>query len=183
MTDDKEIETDPNRPLDDCERWLEEEYFPQILPSFPPFEYVDRSARVTFEDRFGLRCTIGADEMAAAFLALLDNGGFQGLLPPVADTWRTLIPDDLEPEAILKQPAPVALALPPEQERADPAQYPAQFVTLAVHENALGCPCCGTRAFAILRTPVSEHRITERNVVAAIQHLALAVEKRAILTP
>ena len=68
MIDDIETETDPNRPLDACERWMAEEYFPKILPSFPPFEHVDRTAAVTFEDRLGIRCTIGAGETVAAFL-------------------------------------------------------------------------------------------------------------------
>ena len=161
-------ETDATPPLDDCERWLEEEYFPKILPSFPPFEHVDRSTTVTFEDRLGVRCTIGAGEIAAAFLALVDNG----LLPPVADTWRALIPEDLMPEGMLNRPTP--LPLPPERDTADPAQYMAQFGTLKVHETALGCPCCGTRAHAVLHTPVSEHQVTERNVVGAMHQLALA---------
>ena len=170
MTDKYEIETDPTPPLDDCERWLEEEYFPKILPSFPPFEYVDRNTAVTFEDRLGVRCTIGAGEIAAAFLALVDYG----LLPPVADTWRELIPEDLRPEVMMNRPAPSPLPLPPERDKADPAQYPAQCVALEVHEAALGCPCCGTRAHIVLHTPISEHRITERNVVGAMHHLALA---------
>ena len=159
-----------NHPLDDCERYIEEEYFPNILPSFPPFEHVDRTATVTFEDSFGVRCTIGAGEIAAAFLALVDHG----LLPPVDDTWRVLVPEDLRPDRMQDRPPPVAFPLPPEQDRADPSQYPAQITALVVHEETFGCPCCGTRAHICLRTPVSEHRITERDVVAAMHQLALA---------
>jgi len=170
MSDDIEIETDPNRPMDDCERWMAEEYFPKILPSFPPFEHLDRAAAVTFEDRLGIRCTIGAGEIAAAFLALVDYG----LLPPVPDTWLELIPEDLHPKPMLRRPAPPALPLPPDRDRADTAQYDAQFVSLHTHEDSSGCSCCGTRAYAVLRTPISEHRITERNVVAAMHQLALA---------
>ena len=159
-----------DHPLDDCERYIEEEYFPNILPSFPPFEHVDRTATVTFEDSFGVRCTVGAGEIAAAFLALIDHG----LLPPVDDTWRALVPEDLRPDHMQERPAPVSFPLPPERDQADPSQYPAQITALVIHDQALGCSCCGTRAHIVLRTPVSEHRMTERNVVAAMHQLALA---------
>ena len=85
-----------------------------------------------------------------------------------------MIPEDLHPEPMLRRPAPPALPLPPDRDRADPSQYHAQFVALSTHEEAFGCPCCGTRAYAVMRTPVSEHRITERNVVVAMHQLALA---------
>ena len=170
MTDEYEIETDPTRPLDDCERYIIEDYYPKILPSFPPFEHVDRKTTVTFEDSFGVQCVIGADEIAAAFLALVDHG----LLPPVTDDWRALIPEDLNPALMLNRPGPAPVPLPPKQDQAGPSQYPAQFVALTTHEDTCGCACCGTRAFVVLRTPVSEHRITERNVVAAMHQLALA---------
>lgn len=170
MEHDHANSTSDDHPLDDCERYIEEDYFEKVLPAFPPFEHVDRNATVTFEDSFGVRCVIGAGEIVASFLALVD----QGLLPPVAGTWRALVPEDLRPERMRDRPAPASLPLPPKQDQADPSQYPAQITALVVHDNALGCPCCGTRAHVFLRTPVSEHRITERDVVAAMHQLALA---------
>ncbi len=53
-----EILEDPNRPPDDVERYLLEDYFETVLPGFPPFEHVDRKATVLFEDSFGARGTI-----------------------------------------------------------------------------------------------------------------------------
>lgn len=151
----------PSGPPDECERWMEEEYFPKILPSFPPFEHVDRTATVTFEDHHGRRCVIGAAEITVAFLTLVDHG----LLPPVTDDWRNLVPGDMHPGS---------MQLRPEHGQDTPAQHTAQFITLHIHQDAFGCPCCGTRAYALFRTPVCAHKVSERHVVAAMHQLALA---------
>ena len=87
--------------VDDCERYVLEDYFPDILPAYLPFDPVERTATLDFQDRQGVRCTIAAQEIVSCFLAMEQRRA----VPPLCAEWHSLIPDDLRPETMLARRA------------------------------------------------------------------------------
>ncbi len=162
--------------VDDCERYLLEDYFPDILPAYLPFDPVERTATLDFQDRQGVRCTIAAQEIVSCFLAMEQRRA----VPPLCKEWHSLIPDDLRPETMLARrarnggrPAGGKRSAAVPRPGTDTGIYPARFIGLETHPAGSHCKVCDGWCHGIFLTPVTQHRIEAWCIIAAMRQLAI----------